>query len=109
MTAQGAETIIAIDVGAEDNNDLTNYGDDISGFKILINKWNPFAKKLKVDIETWNYRERDSHPWNILCVHVQVPKLAEIQSRLAYVSGVRLLEAIKSDGLCEYIRPPIDG
>jgi hypothetical protein len=35
--------------------------------------------------------------------------MAEIQSRLAYVSCVRQLEQVKDDKhLCEYIRPPID-
>ena len=40
--------------------------------------------------------------------HSQVPNLTEIQSRLAYVSCIRQLEAVKADGSCEYIRPPID-
>ena len=34
--------------------------------------------------------------------------MAEIQSRLAYVSCVRQLEMVKSSEFCEYIRPPID-
>lgn len=34
--------------------------------------------------------------------------MAEIQSRLAYVSCVRQLEVVKSSSYCEYIRPPID-
>lgn len=34
--------------------------------------------------------------------------MAEIQSRLAYVSCVRQLELVKKSGYCEYIRPPID-
>ena len=38
----------------------------------------------------------------------QVPSLTEIQSRLAFVSFIRQLELVKSDGMCEYIRPPID-
>lgn len=48
MASCGAETIIAVDVGAEDNNDLTNYGDQISGWSLLWNRLNPFAKKLRV-------------------------------------------------------------
>lgn len=84
MAARGAETIIAIDVGSPVNNDLTNYGDDISGFALLWNRLNPFAKKMKI------------------------PTLTEIQSRLAYVSCVRQLEAVKSDLSCEYIRPPTE-
>ena len=38
----------------------------------------------------------------------QIPNLTEIQSRLAYVSCTRQLEAVKADGSCEHIRPPID-
>ena len=34
--------------------------------------------------------------------------MAEIQSRLAYVSCVRQLEQVKHATYCEYIRPPID-
>lgn len=39
---------------------------------------------------------------------IQVPDMAEIQSRLAYVSCVRQLEVVKKSSYCEYIRPPID-
>ena len=48
MLNQGAKTIISVDVGAEDNNDLTNYGDSVSGWSLLLNRWNPFAKKMRV-------------------------------------------------------------
>ena len=48
MAAQGAETIIAIDVESSYINDWTNYGDDISGFSLLLNRLNPFAKKTRV-------------------------------------------------------------
>lgn len=34
--------------------------------------------------------------------------MAEIQSRLAYVSCVQQLDIIKRSDYCEYIRPPID-
>ena len=44
----GAQTIIAIDVGSEDQGDLTNYGDQLSGWWLLWNKWNPFAETVKV-------------------------------------------------------------
>lgn len=37
-----------------------------------------------------------------------MPDMAEIQSRLAYVSCVRQLELVKKSAYCEYIRPPID-
>lgn len=34
--------------------------------------------------------------------------MAEIQSRLAYVSCIRQLESVKKATFCQYIRPPID-
>lgn len=80
----GAKTVIAIDVGSQDETDLCNYGDSLSGWWLLWTRLNPWAEKVKV------------------------PDMAEIQSRLAYVSCVRQLEVVKSSSYCEYIRPPID-
>ncbi len=34
--------------------------------------------------------------------------MAEVQSRLAYVSCVQQLDMVKNYGYCEYMRPPID-
>lgn len=48
MKTMGAQTIIAIDVGSENPDDLTNYGDQLSGWWLLWNKWNPFAETVKV-------------------------------------------------------------
>lgn len=64
----GAAHIIAIDVGSQDDTDLTDYGDSLSGWWLLYKKWNPFSSQVKV------------------------PNLPDIQSRLAYVSCVRQLE-----------------
>ncbi|XP_051558377.1 patatin-like phospholipase domain-containing protein 6 isoform X1 [Myxocyprinus asiaticus] len=80
----GAKTVIAIDVGSQDETDLCNYGDCLSGWWLLWKRLNPWAEKVKV------------------------PDMAEIQSRLAYVSCVRQLELVKKSAYCEYIRPPID-
>lgn len=105
MRSRGAKHILAIDVGSQDDTDLTNYGDSLSGWWLLWKKWNPFASPVKV------------------------PNLPDIQSRLAYVSCVRQLEVclsyeflrlnilfngfirlqeVKKSDYCEYIRPPID-
>ncbi|XP_052867526.1 neuropathy target esterase sws isoform X1 [Anopheles cruzii] len=84
MRSQGAAHIIAIDVGSQDDTDLTDYGDDLSGWWLLYKRWNPFTSPVKV------------------------PNLPDIQSRLAYVSCVRQLEEVKKSDYCEYIRPPID-
>ncbi|KAM6244081.1 patatin-like phospholipase domain-containing protein 7 [Porphyrio hochstetteri] len=82
--SMGAKVVIAIDVGSRDETDLTNYGDCLSGWWLLWKRWNPLAEKVKV------------------------LNMAEIQTRLAYVCGVRQLEMVKNSDYCEYIRPPID-
>ncbi|XP_039765405.1 neuropathy target esterase sws isoform X1 [Pararge aegeria] len=84
MRSLGAKHILAIDVGSQDDTDLTNYGDDLSGWWLLWKRWNPFTTPVKV------------------------PNLPDIQSRLAYVSCNRQLEEVKTSDYCEYIRPPID-
>ncbi|XP_045526115.1 neuropathy target esterase sws isoform X4 [Pieris brassicae] len=84
MRSFGAKHILAIDVGSQDDTDLTNYGDDLSGWWLLWKRWNPFTSPVKV------------------------PNLPDIQSRLAYVSCNRQLEEVKKSDYCEYIRPPID-
>lgn len=38
----------------------------------------------------------------------QIPNMAEIQSRLAYISCIRQLEDLKENKYCEYLRPPIN-
>lgn len=68
MHTLGAAHIIAVDVGSQDDTDLTDYGDHLSGWWLLYKKWNPFSTPVKV------------------------PNLPDIQSRLAYVSCVRQLE-----------------
>ncbi|XP_075547772.1 neuropathy target esterase sws-like isoform X7 [Dermacentor variabilis] len=84
MREMGAETIIAVDVGSQDDTDLTNYGDSLSGWWLLFKRWNPISNTVKI------------------------PSLPEIQSRLAYVSCVRQLEEVKTSDYCTYVRPPID-
>lgn len=68
MRSRGAKYILAVDVGSQDDTDLTNYGDSLSGWWLLWKKYNPFTAPVKV------------------------PGLPDIQSRLAYVSCVRQLE-----------------
>ncbi len=84
MRAQGASVILAVDVGSQDDTDLTDYGDDLSGWWVLYKRYNPFTSPVKV------------------------MALPDIQSRLAYVSCVRQLEQVKNSDYCEYLRPPID-
>lgn len=81
----GAETILAVDVGSQDDMDFTNYGDQLNGWWLLWCRWMPFFTKP-----------------------LKVPNLPDIQSRLAYISCVRQLDEVKRSEYCTYIRPPID-
>ena len=40
--------IIAVDVTAVDSTELTNYGDSLSGWRLLWNRLNPFATALNI-------------------------------------------------------------
>lgn len=62
MRSRGAKHILAIDVGSQDNDNLTNYGDSLSGCWLLWKNWFPFTSSVKV------------------------PNLLEIQYRLAFLS-----------------------
>ncbi|OBT64184.1 hypothetical protein VE03_06854 [Pseudogymnoascus sp. 23342-1-I1] len=85
MKSLGADVIFAVDVGALDDDTPQNFGDSLSGFWAIANRWNPFSAY--------------SNP----------PTLSEIQARLAYVSSVDALERAKTTPGCLYMRPPIDG
>lgn len=71
MMAMGASAVIASDVGSIDDNSPRNFGDSVSGWWLLINRWNPFSNARSI------------------------PAITELQSRLAYVSSVKTLEEAK--------------
>jgi len=83
MFSMGASAVFACDVGSLDDNSPRNFGDTVSGWWLLVNRWNPFS----------NARH--------------VPAITEIQSRLAYVSSVRTLEEAKVAKGCLYIQMPV--
>ncbi|KAF5352701.1 hypothetical protein D9756_005855 [Leucocoprinus leucothites] len=83
MFSTGANTVFACDVGSIDDNSPRNFGDTISGWWLLINRWNPFSTAR------------------------HVPAITEIQSRLAYVSSVNTLEDVKVAQGCLYIQMPV--
>ncbi|CAH8566335.1 unnamed protein product [Dicrocoelium dendriticum] len=85
MSAFGAKTIIAVDVGATVDTDFTDYGDHLSGWHLLYHRLFKSNKSA-----------------------LRVPNLSEIQARLAYISCVRQLEQVKQSGISHYLRPPID-
>lgn len=84
MKKKGAKYIIAVDVGSVDDRTPMNYGDTLSGFWVLFNRWNPFSR------------------------HPNVPNMMDIQLRLAYVASVNALELSKKTPGVIYLRPPID-
>ena len=53
MRNLGAETVIAIDVGAVDEKNLTNYGDFLDGWSLLWNKIWPWAQPVRVSNSRW--------------------------------------------------------
>ncbi|XP_072255834.1 patatin-like phospholipase domain-containing protein 6 isoform X2 [Pyxicephalus adspersus] len=79
----GARTVLAVDVGQQEEWDTFNYGDSLSGWWLLWNRLNPWGAKFKV------------------------PDMAELQSRLSYVSCVNQLQRVKLSGYCEYLCPPV--
>lgn len=81
MKTWGAKYIFAVDVGSVDDTTPMSYGDSLSGLWVLFNRWNIFSR------------------------HPNVPNLAEIQQRLAYVSSVGALEKAKTTPGVYYLRP----
>ncbi|KAG0707597.1 hypothetical protein DFH29DRAFT_987596 [Suillus ampliporus] len=83
MFSMGASIVLAADVGSIDDNSPRNFGDSVSGWWLVVNRWNPFSSARSV------------------------PAITEIQSRLAYVSSVRTLEAAKVARNCLYMQVPV--
>ncbi|KAI8915738.1 hypothetical protein EDD86DRAFT_196717 [Gorgonomyces haynaldii] len=84
MRSWGAQHVIAIDVGSTYDTSPVQMSDSVSGWWVLLNRYNPF----------WGKSPR-------------LPELSEIQSRLAYVSSVKQLEDVKRQPGCIYLVPPI--
>ncbi|RUS13415.1 Pnpla7 protein [Endogone sp. FLAS-F59071] len=80
----GADVIIAVDVASHDDTSPVHYGDSLSGWWALLQSLNPFWKP--------NYK---------------IPSIADIQSRLAYVSSVAKLEEAKVTKGCIYMKLPV--
>ena len=84
MKARGCNTIFAVDVGSVDDRTPLRYGDSLSGFWIVFNRWNPFSD------------------------YPNIPNMTEIQMRLGYVASVNALEKAKNTPGVIYARPPIE-
>jgi len=79
----GASVVVACDVGSLDDNSPRNFGDTVSGWWLMIMRWNPFSNARTI------------------------PAIPEIQSRLAYVSSVQTLEEAKVTRGCLYMAMPV--
>ncbi|KAK9465504.1 hypothetical protein V1512DRAFT_228154 [Lipomyces arxii] len=84
MKMLGTEVVFAVDVGSVDDTTPMTWGDSLSGLWVVWNRWNIFSRQPNV------------------------PSMADIQARLAYVSSVEALEKAKNIPGCIYLRPPID-
>ncbi|CAG8440911.1 17315_t:CDS:2 [Dentiscutata heterogama] len=83
MKSMGANTIIAVDVASHEDTSPVYYGDSLSGWWVILNRFNPFNRQTKI------------------------PTMADIQSRLAYVSSVKTLEEAKLIPGCLYMQLPV--
>lgn len=80
--SMGADIIIAVDVQSEDDTSPVHYGDSISGWWAMLYNCSPFRS-------------------------YNIPSIAEIQSRLAYVSSVSKLEEAKVTDGTLYLKLPV--
>jgi lysophospholipid hydrolase len=62
-------------VGSKDTENLTNYGDELSGWWVLWKRWNPFTSA------------------------VVIPSMADVSSRLAYIQSTQHLASVNDDRL----------
>lgn len=82
LQSAGIRDIIVVDVGGLDDTSPRNYGDSVSGWWLLLNRFNPFYKRT-------------------------VLSMTEVSSRLAYVSSYKTLEEAKSTPGCLYTAMPV--
>ncbi|KAG6976770.1 hypothetical protein JG688_00001013 [Phytophthora aleatoria] len=79
----GIKYIFAVDVASESCTDFYDYGSALSGWWLLWNKLNPFAKT------------------------VAVPSMGDVSAALAYVSSEQHKDRIKEECVDLYLRPPV--
>ena len=80
----GAQTVIAVDVSPEDTIQYFEYGTNLSGFWLLLNSWNPFAKT------------------------VRVPSMGELSQKLIWVSSLQHLKTVVNKHVDLFIVPPVE-
>lgn len=79
----GIKYILAVDVGSEPRRDYYGYGSSLSGWWLLWNKLNPFAKT------------------------VTVPSMGDVSAALAYVASEQHKDRIRDECIDLYLRPPV--
>ncbi|WFC97520.1 hypothetical protein MYAM1_000234 [Malassezia yamatoensis] len=84
MLAMGARNVIAVDVGGIDDTSPQHYGDTLSGWWVLLNRFNPWSSMRNI------------------------PSIPDIQTRLTYTTSVKMLEEVKSLESCLYLRMPVE-
>jgi lysophospholipid hydrolase len=80
----GAQTVIAVDVSPEKPIEYFEYGTNLSGFWLLLNSWNPFAKT------------------------VRVPSMGELSQKLIWVSSIQHLNTVVNKHVDLFIVPPVE-
>uniref|UniRef100_K3WH12 PNPLA domain-containing protein n=1 Tax=Globisporangium ultimum (strain ATCC 200006 / CBS 805.95 / DAOM BR144) TaxID=431595 RepID=K3WH12_GLOUD len=80
----GIKYIVAVDVGSEPRRGYFSYGSSLSGWWLLWNKINPFAKT------------------------VIVPSMGDVSAALAYVSSEQHKDRMKAECIDLYLRPPVN-
>lgn len=81
----GCQTVIAADVSGDWAFKAKEaYGDQLSGWQIVLSGFNPFSTR-------------------------KVPKLADINHQLAFISCKTRLKSIKKEDITLYLRPPVTG
>ncbi|CAE6529815.1 unnamed protein product [Rhizoctonia solani] len=83
MISHGASIVFAVDVGSLYDNSPRNYGDTVSGWWVVLNRWNPFSSTRNI------------------------PDITDIQGRLTYVSSIPTLEEAKITPGCFYMQMPV--
>lgn len=84
MFAMGARDVFAVDVGSIDDTSPRSYGDTLSGWWVVLNRYNPWSDARNI------------------------PSITDIQGRLTYVSSVKTLEEAKKTPGCLYLRMPVE-
>ncbi|RLN62929.1 hypothetical protein BBJ29_003597 [Phytophthora kernoviae] len=79
----GIKYIVAVDVASESRTEFYDYGSALSGWWLLWNKINPFAKT------------------------VAVPSMGDVSAALAYVSSEQHKDRIREECVDLYLRPPV--